>query len=116
MFAISLERGAETSAEGRCRASALDCSAEADQCNDGTCDEGNDVCVPQPKADGTGCSDGRYCTVSDRCVSGSCAGFSRDCTDTDPCTVDACDEGADPCTHTVVENPGAEGPPGPPRG
>jgi len=97
---------------GLCGGTLRDCSLVADQCNNGTCDEGNDQCIPQPKADGTSCSDGQYCTISDRCVSGSCSGFGRDCTDTDPCTVDDCDEGANQCTHTVVENPGAEGPPG----
>ncbi len=97
---------------GSCGGTLRDCSLAADQCNDGTCDEVNDACIPQPKADGTSCSDGQYCTTGDRCVSGGCLGFGRDCTDTDPCTVDGCDEASDQCTHTVVENPGAEGPPG----
>ncbi|MBW1808752.1 MAG: VCBS repeat-containing protein [Deltaproteobacteria bacterium] len=97
---------------GMCGGTLRDCSLVADQCNDGTCDEVNNLCTPQPKADGTACDDGLYCTVSVVCSGGVCDGSPRDCTDTDPCTVDTCDEAAGQCTNTIVENPGAEGPPG----
>jgi VCBS repeat protein len=97
---------------GMCGGTLRDCSLVADQCNDGTCDEVNDLCTPQPLADGTVCDDGLYCTVSVQCSGGVCGGSPRDCVDSDPCTVDACDEAGGQCTNTIVENPGAEGPPG----
>src|SRR2546426_8957117 len=72
-----------------------DCSAQTDQCNVGVCNEATDACEknPTPK-NGTGCDDGQFCTVDDKCVSGTCtAGPPRDCSaQTDQCNVGECDE------------------------
>jgi len=83
----------------RCvRRSAADCSALSDQCNVGVCDEANDVCVAQPKPDGTVCDDGLYCTVNDACTGGVCGGAPRDCSAlSDQCNVGVCDEANDVC-------------------
>jgi hypothetical protein len=55
------------------------CSDVADACNNATCDEENDVCLPDPKVNGTGCNDGDSCTIGDTCQSGICAGTSNVC-------------------------------------
>jgi len=70
---------------------ARDCSAVADQCNDGACDELVDACVPLPVANGTSC-EATACTDPDSCQSGTClAGPVRNCDDANVCTVNACD-------------------------
>lgn len=67
--------GAETCSGGACVAgTAVDCTALADQCNAGVCDEPTDACVQSPLASGTSCDDGDACTAPDQCDgAGSCA-------------------------------------------
>ena len=70
------------------------------------------VCDPSQSAtawwgrpDGTGCTDGRKCTVGDACQGGTCQGAPRDCTDQNECTSDGCDDAApavDGCTHAPL--------------
>jgi hypothetical protein len=60
--------GVETCVSGVCKAGEpIDCSGLSDQCNDGVCEEASHGCVARPKADGTACDDGQFCTVSDAC-------------------------------------------------
>ena len=96
--------GDETCQAGVCQAGTpVDCSSLSDQCNDGVCDEGLDQCIAEPKAEGTGCEDGLFCTVDDYCSSGSCvSGSQRTCNDNEECTVDSCDENNDVCNHEVI--------------
>jgi hypothetical protein len=56
-----------------------DCSAEADQCNDGRCHETQGRCQAEPKPAGEACDDGIACTTPDVCDgAGSCAGVPDD--------------------------------------
>jgi len=112
---------------GACNAGAArDCLASGDQCNDGVCDEGADQCVAQPRADGTACTDGLYCTQTDECQGGICKGSNDPCADNgnfcdgveycqedvsnylcsstgDPCVLPlTCDELSDTCTTSQV--------------
>ena len=98
--------------DGVCTGEARLCSEVADACHDGTCLEDEDRCVAREKTDGTGCEDGLFCTVGDKCLSGICSGGERDCDDDDPCTDNGCDEELNTCTETLVPKPGAEGPAG----
>jgi hypothetical protein len=84
-----------------------DCSAAGDQCNLGVCDESVNQCVGQPRADGSICDDGFFCTVSDQCASGVCtAGSPRDCLAAgDQCNLGVCDETVNQC----VAQPRADG-------
>ncbi len=83
---------------GSCGGSSRDCSAAGDQCNDGTCDENADACVPQPVSDGTACDDNLFCTVGDTCSAGSCDGSARTCDFAgDQCNDGICDEDVDSC-------------------
>jgi len=97
---------------GSCTGQARDCSSLSDACNNGACSENQDICVAQPKANGTDCDDGLYCTVPDQCNNGVCQLDARDCDDGNGCTEDECDDVNDQCTNTLVPNPGAEGPAG----
>ena len=92
--------GLETCVAGECQAgTSVDCSSFTDQCNIGTCDEDTDSCVTTPRAEGTTCDDGEYCTVSDACSSGSCTGGGpRDCSASgDQCNDGLCNEAGDTC-------------------
>ena len=84
-----------------------DCAAAGDQCNLGVCDESVNQCVAQPRADGSVCDDGFFCTVSDQCTSGVCiAGSPRDCFAAgDQCNLGVCDESVNQC----VAQPRADG-------
>jgi len=97
---------------GICTGQARDCSPLADQCNSAICDENQDACCRLPRADGTLCDDGLFCTVGDSCQGGQCRASPRDCDDHDSCTADSCSESEQKCLHQLVPNPGAEGPPG----
>ncbi len=79
--------------------STRDCSAAADQCNNGICDEANDACAPQPAFDGQPCDDGLYCNTGETCQAGACqGGGARDCSGAaDQCNAGVCDEGAGAC-------------------
>ena len=61
------------------------------------CDEGTDQCVPQPVADGTGCDDGLYCTMTDECQGGLGVGSGETCPDDGNDCTDNCDEATDTC-------------------
>jgi|GEM_PF-3120513 len=90
--------GAESCVDGWCRPGSLDCSAEADECNDGGCDEDNDVCIAVPKPDGTACDDGLWCTEEDGCQDGTCTGTERDCSSVaEECVAGVCNESAQAC-------------------
>ncbi|MSP90537.1 MAG: hypothetical protein EXR79_01840 [Myxococcales bacterium] len=66
----------EACSGGSCKATAIDCSALADACNDGVCAGG--ACLKKTKNDGTGCSDGNACT-DDQCKAGKCTGAPKNC-------------------------------------
>jgi hypothetical protein len=90
--------GEESCSDGWCVPGSLDCSAQADQCNDGGCDEDSDTCVAVPKADGTGCDDGFWCTENDACAGGVCTGDTRDCSAAAAeCVAGVCNEAARRC-------------------
>jgi len=103
-----------TTAE-RCQAGAClaegptDCSAAADPCNAGVCDEGLDACRPEPAREGEFCDDGQFCTLGDQCVEGACVGPApRPCPNgPGACELGVCDEDADAC----VLQTGADGDP-----
>ncbi|NOX71689.1 MAG: S8 family peptidase [Candidatus Micrarchaeota archaeon] len=96
--------GAESCVSGSCQPGVpIDCSSLDDQCNTGVCDESLDACTAQPKADGTPCDDGLFCTVGDSCQDGACMGGAQmNCNDGNDCTTDSCDEENDICEHTNV--------------
>ena len=91
-------------AAGVCGGAQRDCSAAADQCNSGACDEVTDSCVPAPLANDTPCDDGLYCTVGESCQAGQCAGGTpRECTaQGGACRSGVCDETTDSCTGDPV--------------
>ncbi len=67
-----------------CRGTAIDCS-QADGCHDpGECDPATGLC-PNPRPDGTPCSDANLCTSGDRCEQSICIGTPKDCSTTDGC-------------------------------
>jgi hypothetical protein len=67
------------------------------------CDDTADQCVTQPKADGTACDDGLFCTKIDACQNGFCRGSDNPCTS-------SCDENNDVCidpttsTTTIISS------------
>jgi hypothetical protein len=86
----------ETCQAGSCGAARpRDCNPQGEPCRTGTCDEANDRCVVQNRPDATGCDDGAYCTVNDRCFDGVCRAIQlRDCPDANAgCRVGRCNEG-----------------------
>jgi hypothetical protein len=66
-----------TGAGGAMCMGTADCVGHADECNDGVCSAG--VCTKLPKADGTTCNDGLFCTTADVCTAGVCAGVAKVC-------------------------------------
>ncbi|MCK5689755.1 hypothetical protein KAI87_10825, partial [Myxococcota bacterium] len=68
----------DTCAAGACVGVAKDCSAEADQCNAGSCDS-TLGCVADPLTDGISCNDLNLCTDTDVCSAGVCFGVAKDC-------------------------------------
>lgn len=76
------------------------CSALADSCNTGECDEATRSCKRVPARENLTCSDTLYCTTGELCHAGVCGGGAmRDCSDavTLPCHVALCDESSDTC-------------------
>ena len=77
-----------------------DCSGSGDACNSGSCDDTKKACVKLPKALGTACDDGAYCTIKDVCDAvGVCkGGGARDCPDdAAKCRVGSCSEAGNAC-------------------
>lgn len=81
-----------------------DCAAFSNQCNSGVCVAGQ--CQTSPKAAGTVCDDGKFCTFSEVCDGmGQCSGgTARSCDDGNSCTVDSCDNTLQSCLHSNVAN------------
>lgn len=89
----------EVCVAGSCTRANRDCSGAGDECNDGICDDTTDACVPQPKADGSSCNDGLFCTAGDTCTAGVCTGGPMNCSNAgDSCQDGVCDENLDMCT------------------
>ncbi len=77
------------------------CTDDGNQCTDDQCSAGN--CTHPNRPNGTSCSDGFFCSVSDSCQAGACvSGGPRGCGDTNQCTADTCNEGTDACDHTPI--------------
>jgi hypothetical protein len=73
-------------------------------CKAATCVAGQ--CGSGDKADGSGCDDGKFCTVSTTCSAGACGGGSpTDCSDA--CNTGTCDVTADQCVKTPRQPYGA---------
>ena len=88
--------------------SATDCSGADDQCNLGVCNEGTDLCEPQPANEGFGCDDGLFCTVSETCLVGICGGgAATDCSAfDDQCNLGVCNETTDACEAQAANEGG----------
>lgn len=87
--------GEEQCSNGHCSAgTAIDCASSDNVCNFGTCSETEQRCVLSPRANGTVCDDGLFCTLTDACQGGECRGSSaRDCNGVgDRCHSGICDE------------------------
>jgi hypothetical protein len=87
---------ADGKSTAECRASAGICDvAEA-------CDGVNNSCpVDGFKVNGTACSDGNGCTLTDTCQAGVCVGANeKDCNDGNACTDDACIPATGACENT----------------
>ena len=67
----------------------------------GVCNTGTGLCSNPNAPNGTGCSDGDACTLSDACQSGACVGSPVVCTPSDACHV------AGTCTAGACSNPPA---------
>src|SRR6185503_20318944 len=52
----------DTCGGGTCGGSPRNCASAGDQCNVGVCNEATDQCVPQPRPNGTSCTDGNACS------------------------------------------------------
>ena len=93
----------ETCTAGVCDGGvAMDCSASADPCNAGVCNEASDACEADPTNEGGICSEGDACTAANTCAVGICqAGLPTDCDDLDPCTADSCDA-VNGCAHAPI--------------
>jgi hypothetical protein len=90
----------ETCQAGVCGAARpRECNPAGEPCRTGTCDEANDRCVVQNRPDNSGCEDGSFCTVDDRCFDGVCrARRPRTCPNANAgCRVGRCNEAADRC-------------------
>ncbi|MFU8803723.1 MAG: hypothetical protein ACNA8W_07945 [Bradymonadaceae bacterium] len=92
-----------TCSNGQCVGQARDCSSVGDQCNEGICNEAQG-CMAVPKASGTTCDNGLYCTVNDTCEQGTCvAGGPRNCSaEGGSCRDGVCDEDTRSCTGDPV--------------
>jgi len=91
--------------DGACGGPPYDCSASADQCNTGVCNETTARCEAKPLADGTACDDELFCTVDDVCTNGVCGGSPYDCSaSADQCNTGVCNETTDRCDAVPLSN------------
>lgn len=67
-----------------------DCSGLDSQCIVGVCNPDLDACAPQPRPDGTSCSDGLTCTSGEVCEGGICGFQGSGCTCASPFPEDPC--------------------------
>jgi hypothetical protein len=84
----------------------VDCSAQSDQCNVGTCNPSNGACSAVAKSSNTPCDDGNACTQTDTCQSGRCVGSNRVvCTVLDQChSLGTCNTGTGVCSNPALSN------------
>ncbi len=81
------------------------CTALDGACQRGTCTVATGLCTATPRADGTACDDGLFCTSVDTCTAGACGGPARNCSAmTNACNTGTCDEAADACVRAPVSN------------
>ncbi len=67
-----------------------------------SCSESGKTCTANDP-DGSGCNDGKFCTVGDSCASGVCVGGARDCSAfTDQCNTGVCNESAASCQASPI--------------
>jgi subtilisin-like proprotein convertase family protein len=86
---------------GACGGGGPNLCDDSNDCTSNVCDEGNDICVNNPLANGTGCDDGAFCTINESCTAGVCGGGAPNlCDDSNPCTLDTCVEPA--CVNDPV--------------
>jgi hypothetical protein len=92
-------------AEGACAGTESTCD-DGDPCTIDSCDGEAGECSHSPAADGTGCDDGQFCTITDTCVAGVCTGGTDlvDCNDDNDCTEDSCNEQTDTCFYAKAGN------------
>lgn len=82
------------------------CPPSPNECQEYECTEPSGTCVLKDLPDYTSCDDGKYCTVSDHCVSGQCEGGKpRDCSSLDTqCLKGVCSEAQQACvTQNVAD-------------
>ncbi len=85
----------------------VDCSFLDSTCGAGVCDP-QIGCVAMPLNDGTGCSDGLYCTINDVCTGGVCQGVPNTCAAPgDVCKIGSCNEANDTCVAVNGNDGGA---------
>jgi hypothetical protein len=83
----------DTCRSGVCVGTARDCSALSAACAIGVCVEPSGTCGAIPRAPGTACDDGLFCTLGDSCQGFDCVGTWRDCAVlSGQCQVGVCDE------------------------
>ncbi len=93
----------ETCTAGECGGGTARACSDGNTCTSDACDENADTCVNTLLANGTGCDDGAYCTVDERCAAGFCmGGVPRDCSDGNECTADVCNDNLDACENAPV--------------
>lgn len=69
----------DTCQSGTCVGAITVSCADPGQCRSASCNPSTGACVTTNDANGTPCSDGQFCTVSDSCTNGSCTGSPRSC-------------------------------------
>ncbi len=82
---------------------ARDCSAVADACNTGSCDDVADACKKAPATNGTACSDSDICTSGDKCTNGLCGGTVNLCGEHKVSTVATSSQGLRPALGDTLE-------------
>ena len=95
----------DTCQTGTCTAGTATTCTASDQChNAGTCDPQTGNCSNPAKNDGSPCSDGNGCTLTDTCQSGTCtAGAPVTCTALNGCRdAGTCDPQTGACSNPAV--------------